>query len=406
MPTHTAETKPSLPLNKDLFLPGSLHFWRASIALTIASFLTFANIYLTQPLLPAFTHHFNISPTVSSLSLSLTILSLAVGLFLFGPLSDAVGRKPIMTWTMGLSVIPTLLIPFVDSFSALLVLRMLQGFLLAGLPSIAMAYLGEEFSPKALGLAVGLYISGNTIGGMSGRIISGILTDLYTWKASFVAFGMISGLGVIAFYYLLPSSGHFNIKPLRLKQAVFKMVSLLANRHLLQAYMIAFLMTFSFVGLFNYVTFLLSGEPYSFSSTMLGWLFLTYLSGTFSSTLSGRITDRLGAKVTIVLGITVALIGAGLMLNPSQVWIITGLLIVCFGFFAAHASASAWVNQYATESKASVTGLYLIFYYMGGGIGSTALGFLWKAWGWPGVVTGTLIVMTIALGFGLRLKQN
>jgi len=52
------------------------------------------------------------------------------------------------------------------------VLRFLQGAALAGLPPSATAYLAEEVRPKALITAIGLFVAGNSVGGMSGRVIT------------------------------------------------------------------------------------------------------------------------------------------------------------------------------------------------------------------------------------------
>ncbi|BCJ88548.1 MFS transporter [Effusibacillus dendaii] len=386
-------------------LPGTRPFWQATIALSIASFLTFATIYLTQPLLPIFTKEFGVSPAVSSLSVSLTIFSLGLGLLFYGPLSDAVGRKPVMFWSMALSVIPTLLTPFVDNFYTLLGLRMVEGFCLAGLPAVAMAYLAEEYSPGALGLAVGLYISGNTLGGMGGRIVSGIMVDFFSWRASFFLFGIITLLGLAVFYFLLPASRFFSAKPFNLKDAVLSMFRHLRSESLRYSFLIGFLLMFCFVGIYNYLTFLLSGAPYRLSSSLIGSLFLTYFAGTVSSTLTGRVLDRIGGKKTIFMGLILAVIGLCMLLIPSLLGIIAGLLVFCFGFFGAHASASAWVNQHATEARASASGLYLIFYYAGGSLGSTLLGFLWKLGGWTGVVEGAIAAMLLAFWAATRLHK-
>ena len=59
------------------------------------------------------------------------------------------------------------------SWGALLALRALTGLALSGLPAVAMAYLADEIAPSSLGFAMGLYISGSTIGGMVGRVTVG-----------------------------------------------------------------------------------------------------------------------------------------------------------------------------------------------------------------------------------------
>lgn len=386
--------------------PGMKGYWSATLALSIASFITFANIHLVQPLLPVLSKQFGTSPAETTLAVSLTVFALGLGLFLFGPLSDTWGRRTVMIWTMALAVLPNFFIPFVDSFNGLLIYRMLQGFLLAGLPSVAMAYLGEEFSPRALGTAIGLYIGGNTIGGMSGRIISGTLADLYSWKAAFYAFGVVSVVALALFWWLLPPSQQFEPRPLKIRYTVLKMKDHVTNTSMLKVYGVAFFVMFSFFGIYNYITFRLSDAPFYLSTTMLGWLFLTYLAGTFSSTASGKLADLRGARFTMIIGVLVAAAGVIIMLVSSLWVIVVGLLVFCSGFFMVHTAASTWVNQHGGDTRASATSLYLIFYYTGGSIGSSALGLLWTPMGWAGVTLGTMIALALSLLFSYQLKEE
>ncbi len=390
----------------EYYVPGSAAFKRASLALFIASFVTFANIHMTQPLLPLLAVEFDISATASSLTVSATIFSIGFALLIYGPISDVVGRKPVMFWTMLLGVLPALLAPLVTTFNQLLAIRIAQGLLLAGLPSVAMAYLGEEVSPRALGLAFGLYISGNSIGGMSGRLISGIVADAWSWKASFVVMGLAGLAGALLFYLLLPPSHHFEPRAAGLRRGVSATFSHLRNFTLLKAYGIAFMLMFSFMGVFTYITFRLSAPPYNLSPAALGWIFLAYLAGTASSTMTGRFVDAAGYRAGVVAGVSLALAGL-LLISASPLWaIIAGLLVFCFGFFAAHTTASAWVNAKTRCSRASASSLYLIFYYAGGSVGSTGLGLIWHPWGWAGVAAGVAVSLVFAFLTGLTMGSK
>ena len=91
-----------------------------------------------------------------------------------------------MTISIVSASVLTVVIAFSPSFELLLALRIVQGIAFAGLPAIAMAYLGEELEPKSLGVAMGLYISGNSVGGLAGRIIMGTMTDLFSWKTGMI----------------------------------------------------------------------------------------------------------------------------------------------------------------------------------------------------------------------------
>jgi YNFM family putative membrane transporter len=204
-------------------------FWRTTIALSIGSLLIFANVYFTQPILPVFTEEFNISPLMSSMSVSLVILSLGISLFFYGPLSDSIGRRGIMIATMALATIATFSAAFAPTFEVLIIIRIIQGILLAGLPSLAVAYIGEEYSPHALALAIGIYISGNTIGGMFGRILSGVLTDLFNWRLAFIVMGVFSLICFVIFSLLLRPSQHFTPKSFNWKKALIDYKSHMKN---------------------------------------------------------------------------------------------------------------------------------------------------------------------------------
>lgn len=145
-------------------------FMRVTLALFSAGLATFALLYCVQPILPILSHEFDISPAQSSMSLSISTGMLAVGLLFTGPISDAVGRKPVMVTALVLAAIFTLLSTLTTSWNAILLMRALTGLALSGVAAVGMTYLSEEMHPGIVAFAMGLYISGNSIGGMSGRL--------------------------------------------------------------------------------------------------------------------------------------------------------------------------------------------------------------------------------------------
>lgn len=137
---------------------GTREFTLTNLALFAAGFIIFANLYITQPLFPQFSEEFHVSPAVASLSLSASTVALSFSLILFGSLSEAWGRKRLMTFSIFAASFITIVLAFSPSFEILLLLRVIQGIVFAGIPAIAMAYLGEEMDPSSLGIAMGLYI--------------------------------------------------------------------------------------------------------------------------------------------------------------------------------------------------------------------------------------------------------
>lgn len=357
--------------------------------------MTFAILYSVQPLLPEFTQHFHVAPAVASLSLSVTTATLAVCLLVAAVLSEAWGRKRLMTLALFASALLALVTACSPNFIVLVALRALLGVVLAGLPAIAMAYIAEEFHPNSLGATMGLYVSGTAFGGMFGRIAVGTLSDFFSWQMALIAIGLLSLACAVWFWISLPESRHFKAGQLSLKQSRLAFAAHLREPGLLVLFVLAFLLMGSFVTLFNYIGYLLLDPPYRLSQTAIGWIFVVYLLGSFSAAWMGKLADRHGRGKVLVSGIAAMLAGGLLTLHPSLVWKVSGVAVFTFGFFGAHSVASGWVGLRAKEHKAQASALYLLFYYLGSSIVGTVGGLFWSRYAWGGVIAligGLLLV--------------
>ncbi|MCG6500385.1 MFS transporter, partial [Kitasatospora sp. A2-31] len=150
----------------DRLRPGQSAFRRANLALFAAGIATFVLLYSTQGLLPILSADLDLTPGQASWTASAATLGLALALLPASALSDRYGRTAVMTASVLAASVLALALPFAPDLATLVVLRALQGAALAGLPATAMAYLAEEVHPSALASAMGLYVAGNSIGGM------------------------------------------------------------------------------------------------------------------------------------------------------------------------------------------------------------------------------------------------
>ncbi|WP_312505676.1 MFS transporter [Lysinibacillus sp.] len=384
---------------------GTRAFNKTNWALFLAGFITFANLYITQPLLPTFADIFHVSPAMASLSLSVTTFALALSLIIVSSLSEAWGRKSLMTISIFAASILTLALAFSPNFETIIILRIFQGIVFAGLPAIAMAYLGEEMEPASLGVAMGLYISGNSVGGLSGRVIIGTITDHYNWHIGMIVLGGISLLVSVLFVWMLPSSKHFSARPLQLKALAKTLYQHMKDPSMLCLYGISFVLMGSFVTLYNYIGFKLMAPPYNLSATIVGWIFVIYLVGTFSSAWFGSLADRYGRQRMLLLAIAIMLAGSIVTLNGLLTLKIIGITVFTFGFFAAHSIASGWVSKRASHDKAQASSLYLFFYYFGSSVGGTVGGVFWVKYGWVGVIAMIALFLVIACVLSYLLNR-
>jgi len=383
---------------------GTVSFRDAILALFAGGFNTFAILYNIQPLMPEFSRDFHISPTMASLSLSMTTIAMAVSMLFVGSLSDAWGRKSVMTFSLFAASVLALLTAASPNFHFLLVIRVIQGIVLAGLPAIAMTYLSEEIEPSSLGIVMGIYISGNSVGGMGGRIISGIVTDFFNWRVAIAAIGALSLIATLLFWFKLPPSRNFERQPLKISKIAESLLSQCKDRNLLSVYGLGFLLMGSFVTLYNYIGYQLLAPPYSLSQSLVGSIFFVYIMGTFSSTWMGRLADRYARHKVMWMALAIILIGVTITLS-SSLWLkIIGIAIFTFGFFGGHSVASSWVGRLATNRKAQASSLYLFFYYVGSSVGGTLGGIFWSNFGWAGVVG--LIVFFLVTAFLLSIRLS
>ncbi|MDQ0205704.1 YNFM family putative membrane transporter [Alkalicoccobacillus murimartini] len=375
---------------------GTKLYHKTNLAFFVAGFNTFTILYCVQPLLPTFTHHYEISPTVASLSLSLTTIALAIAMLFFGSLSDALGRKKVMLFSMIAASIICLVIPFSPTFQWLLILRTIQGIALAGLPSIAMAYLSEEISPKSLGAAMGLYICGNALGSTFGRMFSGMVSGVADWQTAIFLVGIISLIASIIFGLFLPRSSNFRPSNLDVGRMGRSLKGHLLNGKLICLFILGFILLGTNVAMFNYMSFTLLEEPYSLSQSVVSSIFLFFILGMVSSIIAGKMVDSYGKKRTVIISLSIVLVGVALTLSSNLLLKLGGTAISVYGIFSGHSVASSWVGAIVSQNKAQATSLYLFFYYAGSSVIGTLGGVIWSTIGWNGVVWMNILFIVIA----------
>ena len=170
----------------------------------------------------------------------------------------------------------------------------------------------------------------------------------------------------------------------------------LANPQLLATYAIGFGVLFNFIAVFTYVNFHLAAPPYSFSPTLLGAIFVTYLGGAAVAPMTGWAIARLGRRgfITGVLAIWAA--GTLLLLAPPLWAIMAGLALCAVCGMLAQTISTGYVTATAKEGRSSAVGLYVTFFYVGGSVGAFLPGLAWNAAGWAACVA-MVIAMLLAM---------
>jgi len=365
---------------------GTPVYRRVSIAFLAAGLVTFANLYAVQPLIPAFSSDFARSPAAASLALSASTFTLALSLPIFASLSDRFGRKPIMLFSLFSSSVLQFVVGLMPTFWGIVAARSLEGFTLAGLPAVAMTYLSEEIDSSSLGFAMGLYISGNTLGGLLGRVLISLVADRASWRTGIMGFGAVSLVLSAYVAWSLPSSRNFLPRHDRVLDILSRFAHAVKRMELDALYLVGGLLMGGFVSLYTYMGFRLARAPYHLSTSVIGLLFFAYLAGTFSSSFMGSLADRIGRHRVLPLNIAIMAAGALLTCARDLAAIVLGMVVFTFGFFGAHSTASSSVGSLSGAQRAQASALYLFCYYTGSSVIGSLGGLLWTEMGWRGVI--------------------
>lgn len=381
--------------------PGDPGHSRMRLALFAAGLATFALLYSTQALLPEISRDLHADPGLASWTVSGATVGLAVAVLPLAALSERFGRRRILTASMGVAVALALAVPFAPDLGTLIALRTLQGAAIAGVPASAMAFLADEVRGKYLVGATGLFVAGNSVGGMSGRILSGWVTEAWGWRAGMAAVALAALLCAVAFQLLVPRARHFHAVPLNARGVARTVSAHLRNPLLVRLYAIGMLFMIVFGAVYTVIGYRLVAEPFGLSQGLVGSVFVIYLVGTATSATAGRLNARLGRRGMLYVGIGTASSGLLLTLADNLVAVVVGLVLITAGFFAGHAVASGSVSHTATEGRAQASALYQMAYYTGSSLGGALGALAFAGGGWAATVVLTLLAMVLAGGVTL-----
>ena len=347
----------------------------------------FATMYSTQAILPELSRDFGISPSRAGLSISVVVLAVAIGGFVWGPVSDRIGRPRAIRMASLLLVPPTLGVALAPGFEALLVCRTLQGLCMPGLLAVGAPYVVEAFVPRIGARAMGYYVSALVAGGLVGRLGVALASSLVGWR---VAIGFLAVLPLVAAIAMrrglpepeLPSRGGGSARPL-------------TNPRLLGVAIGGGALFFTFIGTFTYVTYRLEEPPFSYSVAVASLVFLLWLTG-LAGPLAGRVADRVGWQ-RLALG-TVVLSAVGVLLTLPDVLplLVLGLACIAGAMFTGYTATQLGVSDVARVDRGAASALYFSIYYGAGALGAYLPGLAWQEWGWDGVAASGLVALTLA----------
>ena len=380
--------------------PGSREYRRLIIGLFFAGIATFAQLYSAQAVLPQISADLAVSPATAALSVSAATLGLALAVIPWSTVADRIGRVPAMATGVLTATLFGLVAPLSGDIVMLLALRFAEGVALGAVPAVALAYLSEEVEGRHAATAAGSYIAGTTVGGLLGRIVSGIVGEFGGWQAGVLSVAVLCAAAAVLFLWLTPRARGFvpgRLRAVRGPGILERLRALLRSALQWALYAQGFLLMGAFVAVYNYLGFHLSAPPFDLPSWLVTLLFLAYLAGTVSSPWAGALGSRVGRFPVLLGSIGIMAAGAGLLLVPVAAVVLVGLLLFTAGFFGAHAVASGWTPVAADPaSRAQASSLYYFAYYAGSSLFGWLLGLVFGAVSWSWFVAAVVAMCAAA----------
>jgi YNFM family putative membrane transporter len=351
----------------------------------------FAVTYSTQAILPQIGTAFDVSPAHAGLTISVVVLGLACGAWIWGPFSDRYGRRRSILLACTLLVAPTVGTALASSFGLLLAFRAAQGLCMPGLLTAGVPYVTEVFAPRIGGRAMGRYVTALIAGGLIGRVGVALVAAALNWRWGVGLVGILPLAAVFVMRRSLVEQPRVRASSTRLQGLGGQM----RNARLLPATALGCAFFFTFVSTFSYVVYRLERSPFNLGPATSALVFTLWILGALAPSI-GRLSDRLGWTRLGLLALGVAGAGLALSLPAWLPTVVVGLALVTLANFAGVIAAQIGVAEATEVDRGAAAAVYFSLYYFAGAIGAYVPGLAWERFNWNGVAASGFLVLAFA----------
>lgn len=351
--------------------------WIVVISFALCSMLLPFCIDMYLPAFPAIAAEYDVPVSAIEFSLSVYFIGIALGQFLWGPLSDAIGRRFITLLSFVFIFISSALISNISSLSAMYFLRFWQGFFCASLLVTATAILRDIYHTKDFvrlnGLVTLIFFAAPFLAPLVGSFIAAYST----WHYIFYAISLGSAVCFVLFWVYIPESINPAFKrKLAFGRTLVTMKEVLTEKR--SFWMIA-LMTASSCMIFSYVS-MASGvfqQYWGISAQVFPFLFMLNIVGqTFLNWVNTKAVDKISPAKLLQWGVTMAAI-TGLFNMLLALFVDAPFWLFVFGIFLSmSATPLIFLNAIA---------LYLELHYKHSGTATSLVNV--ARWLVPGIFT-------------------
>jgi predicted MFS family arabinose efflux permease len=155
----------------------------------------------------------------------------------------------------------------------------------------------------------------------------------------------------------------------------------------------------SFSAFWTTLVFLLEKPPYHYGSEVAGLFSLVGVGGALAAPMIGKLADRKNPKLTVGLGIaiTTASFLVFWLFGTHLIGLTIGVILLDLGVQSGHVSNQTRIYSLLPQARSRLNMIYMVCYFLGGGLGSSLGAYAWSIWRWFGVCAVGLLMMLIAV---------
>ncbi|PYY55360.1 Bcr/CflA family drug resistance efflux transporter [Curtobacterium sp. MCSS17_011] len=292
------------------------------------------------PALPAIARDLGTTPGAVQLSLTAFLVAFAVGQLLVGPVSDGVGRRPMLVVGTALFALASVGCALAPDVVTLVVARVAQGLAGAAGAVAGRAMVSDVTSGTRMAKVFGTLAAINAIGPVVAPLAGGAVLTVGTWRLMFVVLAVLGAVFFVAvvlrFRETLPPERRGGVGFAANGRRIRALLAIPRFR----AYVLSGVL--STVGFFAYIatsSFVFQSE-FGFSEGLYTLVFATNASMMIVTTLLfGRLVGRFSEDALLSLGLAVGTLGATavlasalLGLGPVPVWCSLAVVTAAWGF--------------------------------------------------------------------------
>ncbi|MDC7955520.1 multidrug effflux MFS transporter [Fusobacterium simiae] len=341
---------------------------------TLSGFGPFVtDLYL--PSLPTLSKYFNVSTSLTQMTLTGGMIGLALGQLIIGPISDKYGRKISLIISLIIFLLSTLVIILVPNIYMMIIFRFIQGSSAAGALVISRAVSTDLYQGEEMRKFFGLLMVINGIAPIISPVMGSFLLGIGNWQAIFVILGVIGFILLMICFRFKESLKIENRKRGSIIDTYLNVFQVLKNKKFT---LLVLIQAFSMGALFGYISaspFILQTH-YGLSTFLYSLCFgangLAIVIGNYlSSNLNERNSLTIGTSLMLLASIILFFI-LTMNLSVFLVEILFFLLLLGFGFILASAASLAMDSERNQAGSASAMIGFFPFFF--GGVVSPLVG--------------------------------